>query len=158
MITLPPSEGLSPVGIRRHLENVIYRLKIRRVWQYIEPATRGWLELAARLEDIKFKSHKVLSVLVKVLNRVKPLLDFPGIVAGMGVRRAWNASRIAASWGNKEAEKWRNDKGFHFYWGLMSLQLSRIVPGMLSPELESLRELLHFRGLGRVLRMLRRIV
>ena len=150
--------GLSAVEIRQHLRSVVHRLKVRGVWQYLEPATRGWLSLAASLEDIKFRSKEVLSVLVKVLNRVKPLLDFPGLVAKIGVRAAWNASRIAASWGNSDAERWRNDKAFQFYCGLVSLQLSRVIPGAVFPELDSLRNVLQLRGFGKVLRALRRII
>ena len=143
--------------IRRHLENVIHRLKVRGVWQYLEPATRGWLSLAVRLDGIKFRSRKVLSVLVKILNRVKPLLDFPGLVARVGVRYAWNASKLAASWGNKDAERWKNDRAYQFYCGLVSLQLSRVIPGMSFPEFDLLRGLLRLKGLWKFLRALKRI-
>ena len=147
----------SPVEVRQHLKSVIHRLKVRGVWHYLEPATRGWLELASRLEGIKFRSQMVLSVLVKILKRVKPLLDFPGLVARIGVQYAWSVSKVAASWGNSDAERWKNDKAFQFYCGLVTLQLSRIIPGMVSSELEGLRELLSFRGLSKVLAILRRI-
>lgn len=151
------SAGPSAVEIRQHLKSVVHRLKVRGVWQYLEPAVRGWLDLASKLEDIKFRSEKVLSVLFKILKRVKPLLDFPGLVASIGARAAWRASKIAASWGNSDAERWRNDGAFQFYCGLVSLQLSRVIPGMSFPELDSIRELLRLRGLWRFFRALRRI-
>lgn len=146
--------GLLAVKIRQYLRAVIHRLKVRGIWQYLEPATRGWLSLAASLEGIKFRSREVLSVLVKVLKRVKPLLDFPGLVARIGVRATWNVGRIAVSWGNSDADRWRNNKAFQFYYGLLSLQLSRVIPGVVFPELDFLRNILQFRGFESVLRTL----
>jgi len=157
MLSVYPLETPS-LEIRRHLENVIHRLKVRGVWQYLEPATRGWLSLAVRLDGIKFRSQKVLSVLAKILNRVKPLLDFPGLVARVGVRYAWNASKLAASWGNKDAERWKNDRAYQFYCGLTYLQLSRVIPGMSFSELGALKELLQVRGFLKILRALMRLL
>jgi len=140
------------------LRSVIHRLRVRGIWQYIEPPTRGWLELASKLEDVKFRSKMVLSVLVKTLKRVKPLLDFPGLVARIGAKYAWNASKIAVSWGNKDAERWKNDKNFQIYCGLTAIQISRTNPGGIISELDALSELLHFRGLCKFLRFLKRIM
>ena len=155
--------GLSPKvssaeEIRRYLKDVIYRLKARGVWRYLDPAIRGWLTLASKLESIKFRSREVLSVLVKILKRVKSLLSIPRLMIEIGVKYAWSAWRIASSWGNRDAERWKNDRAYQFYCGLTALQLSRIVPGMIHPELNAVKNVLSFRGFGRFVRSLGRIL
>ena len=145
------------IGIRQYLRSVVHRLKVRGVWHYLEPPVRGWLDLACRLEGIKFRSVKVLSVLFRILRRIKPLLDFPGLVAGIGARYAWHVSRLAASWGNRDAEHWKNDKAFQLYCGLTMLQLSKLFPSMLCSELDVLKGLLEPRGVRKALSMFWRL-
>jgi len=152
-----PLEAASAGEIRRHLKDVIRRLKVRRVWWHLDPATRGWLTLASSLENIKFRSREVLSVLVKILKRVKSLLSPSRLLSEIGVRYAWRAWRIASSWGNKDAESWKNDRAYQLYCGLTALQLSRIIPGVSHPELNTLRDVLSIRGFWRFMRDLGRI-
>jgi len=154
---IPPIE-LSPAGIREYLQNIIQRLRLRGIWHYIEPATRGWLELASRLESIKFRSRAVLSVLFKILKRIKPLLDFPGLVASIGAKYAWWAGRLAASWGNGEARKWGYNKGFQVYCGIMIIQLSKLIPNLASSELNALTEFLGARGIYAFLKSLGKLI
>ena len=144
--------------IRRHLRDVIHRLKARRVWRHLDPATRGWLTLASRLESIKFRSRDVLSVLFKILKRVRSLLSPSRLMAEVGVRYAWSAWRIASSWGNRDAESWKNDRAYQFYCGLTALQLSRIVPEMSHPEFNVLKDVLSLKGFWRFMRYLGRIL
>ena len=144
--------------IRRYLKDVIHRLKIRGVWRHLDPAIKGWLTLASKLESIKFRSREVLSVLVKILKRIKSLLSFPRLMTEIGVKYAWYAWRIASSWGNRGAERWKNDRAYQFYCGLTALQLSRIVPGMIHPELNAVKNVLSFRGFGRFVRSLGRVL
>ena len=144
--------------IRRYLKDVVYRLKIRGVWRYLDPAIKGWLTLASKLESIKFRSREVLSVLVKILKRIKSLLSFPRLMTEIGVKYAWSAWRIASSWGNRDAELWKNDRAYQFYCGLTALQLSRIVPGIIHPELNAVKNVLSFRGFGRFVRSLGRVL
>jgi len=153
-----PLKAASAREIRRHLKDVIHRLKARRVWRHLDPATRGWLTLASRLESIKFKSREVLSVLVKILKRVKSLLSPSRLLAEVGMRYAWRAWRIASSWGNRDAESWKNDRAYQLYCGLTALQLSKIIPGIGHPELNTLREVLSLRGFWRFMRCLGRIL
>ena len=155
--------GLSPKvssaeEIRRYLKDVIHRLKAKGVWRYLDTAIRGWLTLASRLESIKFRSREVLSVLFKTLKRVKLLLSLPRLMTEIGIKYAWSAWRIASSWGNRDAELWKDDRAYQFYCGLTALQLSRIVPGMIHPELNAVKNLLSFRGFGRFVRSLGRIL
>jgi len=159
MITLVA--GFSAAGaaeIKEYLKTVILELKVKGFWRYIEPGTRGWLELASKLKDIRFKSKKVLSVLVKILKRLKPLIKLPNLLSWIGARYAWRSGKLASGWGNKQAEKWKDDRAYQFYCGLTALQLSRIIPGMTIPELEIIRDLLNLRGFIRVLASLRRIM
>ena len=153
-----PLEAVSAGEIRRQLRGVIHRLKVRRVWRNLDPATRGWLTLASSLESIKFKSREVLSVLVKILKRVKSLLSPQRLLSEIGVRYAWRAWRIASSWGNKDAENWKDDRAYQFYCGLTALQLSRIIPGIGYPELNTLRDVLSLRGFWKFMRYLGRII
>ena len=153
-----PLEATSAGEIRRQLRNVIHRLKIRRIWWNLDTATRGWLTLASSLESIKFRSREVLSVLVKILKRVKSLLSTPRLLSEIGVRYAWRAWRIASSWGNKDAESWKNDRAYQLYCGLTALQLSRIIPGIGHPELNTLRDVLSLRGFWRFMRCLGKIL
>jgi len=153
-----PLEAASAREIRQHLKDVIYRLKVRGIWRHLDPATRGWLTLASSLESIKFKSREVLSVLVKILKRVKPLLSPPRLLSEIGVRYAWRAWRIASSWGNKDAESWKNDRAYQLYCGLTALQLSRIIPGIGHPELNTLRDVLSLGGFWRFMRCLGRVL
>ena len=153
-----PLEAVSAGEIRRQLKDVIYRLKVRRVWWNLDPATRGWLTLASSLESIKFKSREVLSVLINILKRVKSLLSPSRLLSEIGVRYAWRAWRIASSWGNKDAENWKDDRAYQFYCGLTALQLSRIIPGIGHPELNTLRDVLSLRGFWRFMRYLGRIL
>ena len=110
------------------------------------------------MESIKFRSREVLSVLVKILKRIKSLLSFPRLMTEIGVKYAWNAWRIASSWGNRGAERWKNDRAYQFYCGLTALQLSRIVPGMIHPELNAVKNVLSFKGFGRFVRSLGRVL
>ncbi|MEM3922564.1 MAG: hypothetical protein QXG25_06785, partial [Nitrososphaerota archaeon] len=144
--------------IRDYLVDIVRRLKVRNIWQYLDPPVRGWLDLACKLKGIKFKSREVLLVLCRILSRIKPLLDFPGLMAAIGARYAWKSSQLAANWGNKNAESWRNDKAFSFYCGLISLQVSRILPGMISPELHFLQDVVRGRGFKRILGLFRKIL
>ena len=153
-----PLEAVSAGEIRRQLRGVIHRLKVRRVWRNLDPATRGWLTLASSLESIKFKSREVLSVLVKILKRVKSLLSPPRLLSEIGVRYAWRAWRIASSWGNRDAESWKDDRAYQFYCGLTALQLSRIIPGIGHPELNALKDVLSLKGFWRFVRGLGRIL
>ena len=154
---LPPPAEAHATEIKQYLRSVIHRLKARRVWHYIEPATRGWLELASKLENIKFRSQTLISVLIKILNRVRPLLDFPGLMTRIGIRHAWNISRIATSWGNNSAEQWKNNKAFQLYCGLLALQLSKIIPNLITFETDSLKKILNPRGFRKMLSILRKI-
>jgi len=153
-----PLKATSAGKIRRQLRDIIHRLKVRRVWWNLDPATRGWLTLASSLESIKFKSREVLSVLIKILKRVKSLLSPPRLLSEIGVKYAWRASRIASSWGNRGAESWKSDKAYQLYCGLTALQLSRIIPGIGHPELNTLREVLSFGGFWRFMKCLGRIL
>jgi len=153
-----PLEATSAGEIRRQLRDVIRRLKVRRVWWHLDPATRGWLTLASSLESIKFRSREVLSVLIKILKRVKSLLSPQRLLSEIGVRYAWRAWRIASSWGNKDAESWKNDRAYQLYCGLTALQLSRIIPGIGHPELNTLRDVLSLRGFWRFMRDLGRVL
>jgi len=153
-----PLEATSAGEIRRHLKDVIRRLKVRRVWWNLDPATRGWLTLASSLESIKFRSREVLSVLLKILKRVKSLLSPPRLLSEIGVKYAWRAWRIASSWGNKDAENWKDDRAYQLYCGLTALQLSRIIPGIGHPELNTLRDVLSIKGFWRFMRCLGRIL
>ena len=153
-----PLEAASAGEIRRQLRNVIHRLKIRRIWWNLDPATRGWLTLASSLENIKFKSREVLSVLIKILKRVKSLLSPPRLLSEIGMKYAWRAWRIASNWGNKDAERWKNDRAYQLYCGLTALQLSRIIPGIGHPELNTLRDVLSLRGFWRFMKCLGRIL
>ena len=153
-----PLKATSAGEIRRQLKDIIYRLKVRRVWRYLDPATRGWLTMASSLECIKFKSREVLSVLIKILKRVKSLLSPQRLLSEMGVRYAWRAWRIASSWGNRDAESWKNDRAYQLYCGLTALQLSRIIPGIGHPELSTLRDVLSIKGFWRFMRCLGRVL
>ena len=153
-----PLKATSAGEIRRQLRDVIHRLKVRRVWWHLDPATREWLTLASTLENIKFRSREVLSVLVKILKRVKSLLSPSRLLSEIGVRYAWRAWRIASSWGNRDAESWKNDRAYQLYCGLTALQLSRIIPGMSHPELNTLRDVLSLRGFWRFMRDLGRVL
>jgi len=157
-VPLPNSSYTSTTYIKEYLFNVVHRLKIRNIWQYLEPPVRGWLDLACKLKGIKFKSRKVLLVLCNILSRVKNLLSFPGLVASIGVRAAWRASTLAASWGNKDAEKWRNDKAFNFYCGLVSLQVSKMIPRTIFPELHFLQEVVQLKFIEKILRFFRKML
>ena len=152
-----PLKAASAGEIRRQLRDVIHRLKVRRVWRHLDPATRGWLTLASSLESIKFKSREVLSVLIKILKRVKSILSPPRLLSEIGVRYAWRAWRIASSWGNKDAEHWKDDKAYQLYCGLTALQLSRIIPEVRHPELNALKDVLSFRGFWSFMRCLERL-
>ena len=153
-----PLEATSAGEIRRQLKDIIYRLKVRRVWRHLDPATRGWLSLASSLESIKFKSREVLSVLIKILKRVKSLLSPSRLLSEVGVRYAWRAWRIASSWGNRDAESWKNDRAYQLYCGLTALQLARIIPEVEHPELNTLRDVLSLKGFWRFIRRLGRIL
>jgi len=153
-----PLKAASAGEIRRQLKDIIYRLKVRRVWRHLDPATRGWLTLASSLESIKFKSREVLSVLIKILKRIKSLLSPSRLLSEIGVRYAWRAWRIASSWGNRDAESWKNDRAYQLYCGLTTLQLSRIIPGIGHPELNTLRDVLSLKGFWKFMRYLGRIL
>ena len=153
-----PLEATSAGEIRRQLRDVIHRLKVRRVWRHLDPATRGWLTLASTLESIRFKSREVLSVLIKILKRVKSLLNPQRLLSEIGVKYAWRAWRIASSWGNRGAESWKNDRAYQLYCGLTALQLSRIIPGIGHPELNALKDVLSLRGFWRFMRDLGRVL
>ena len=153
-----PLKATSAGEIRRQLKDIIYKLKVRRVWRNLDPATRGWLTLASSLESIKFKSREVLSVLIKILKRVKSLLSPQRLLSEIGVRYAWRAWRIASSWGNKDAENWKDDRAYQLYCGLTALQLSRISPGIGHPELNTLKDVLSLRGFWRFMRCLGRVL
>jgi len=153
-----PLKATSAGEIRRHLKDVIHRLKARRIWCHLDPATRGWLTLASSLESIKFRSREVLSVLVKILKRVRSLLSPSRLLSEIGVRYAWSAWRIASSWGNRDAESWKNDRAYQLYCGLTALQLLRVVPVMIYPELSALRDVLSLKGFRRFMRSLGRIL
>ena len=153
-----PLKATSAGEIRRQLRDIIHRLKVRRVWWDLDPATRGWLTLASSLESIKFKSREVLSVLIKILKRVKSLLSPPRLLSQIGMKYAWSAWRIASSWGNKDAKSWKNDRAYQLHCGLTALQLSRIIPGIGHPELNALKDVLSLRGFWRFMRDLGRVL
>lgn len=141
------------ICIKKYLVNVVRRLKVKNIWQYLEPPVRGWLDLACKLRGIKFRSREVLLVLCKILNRIKTLLDFPGLMAAIGIRYAWRVSQLAASWGNKDAEMWRHDKAFSFYCGLTLLQVFRVLPLADLPELYFLQDIIQDKVFRRILRL-----
>jgi len=123
-------DGYAASMIRSHLRKVISSLRRRHLWEFIDPSTRGWLKLASSLEGIKFRSRKVLSVLVSILKRVEPLLRIVKYVKIAGLADAWRSSELAFKWGNEEAKRWRFDSGYQFYCGLLLLQASKIIPGV----------------------------
>ena len=128
MVLKPSSIGLTPTLIQKRLRKLIFRLKMKRLWIYIDHPTRAWLELASRLRGIKFRSKKVLSVLMSILARLKPLLRLTSLFRLIGLTKAWKNSALAESWGNLSARAWRSDPAYQFYCGLVEVQVSRIIP------------------------------
>ena len=131
MMSIEPSGVfLTPVLIRMHLRGLIRTLKRKRLWTFIDHPTRAWLELASRLKGIKFRSRELLSVLMKILNRLKPLLRITNLLKSVGMTSAWRNSILAESWGNPLARIWRSSPSYQLYCGLVEIQLSRITPGL----------------------------
>ncbi len=153
VIPHPTLDG--PQAIRKRLLEIIRRLKNKGLWKYIDPLTKSWLELAARLRSLKFRSQLTINVLMKVLKQIKPLLSLADILRNIGIRFAWENSYIATSWGNKDACNWRNDKAYQIYCGALALQISRITPGMDIFEIPSISKL-NWRGAAKILRKIRR--
>ena len=147
------NDPVTPMTIRQRISDLIFSLKRRRLWKYLDPPTKGWLELASRLKGIKFRSRKVLSVLMSILARLKPLLRLTNLFRFVGLSGAWRNSVLAESWGNVSARAWRSDPVYQFYCGLVEVQVSRIIPG--SP-LSAVSLAPPMRGL--LTRILRRVV
>ena len=124
------SIGLAPTLIQRRLRKLIFMLKMKRLWIYIDHPTRAWLELASRLRGIKFRSKKVLSVLMSIMARLKPLLRLTSLFRLIGLTGAWRNSVLAESWGNVSARAWRSDPAYQLYCGLVEVQVSRTIPGL----------------------------
>ena len=136
--------SLTPTLIQKRLRKLIFMLRMKRLWIYIDHPTRAWLELASRLRGIKFRSKKVLSVLMSILARLKPLLRLRSFFRLIGLTKAWKNSALAESWGNVSARAWRSDPAYQFYCGLVEVQVSRIIPSpapfmaILPPPIRSL--------------------
>ena len=123
---------ITPQYIRRQILDLIISLKRKRLWRFLDRPTRGWLNLAIRLRSIKFRSKEVLFVLMKILNRLKPLLRITNLLKSVGMTSAWRNSILAESWGNPSARIWRSSPSYQLYCGLVEIQLSRITPGLSS--------------------------
>lgn len=122
------SDLMTPTIIRRRIIDLIASLKRKRLWRLLDLPTRGWLELASSLEGIKFRSRQVLSVLMKILARLQPLLNLSNLLRFIGLSRAWRNSVLAEEWGNISAKRWRSNPVYQAYCGLIEIQASRIVP------------------------------
>ena len=127
-LSLSPIQSLNPAFIRQHVLNLIICLKRRRLWKCLDLPTRGWLELAASLRGIKFRSRQVLLVLVKIMAKLKPFLSLTNFFRTIGISRAWRNSMIAEEWGNSLARVWRSDVGYQIYCGLTEFYLARVIP------------------------------
>ena len=87
------------------------RAKRNRTWFRLPRRERGLFELAMRLE-VKLQSFDLLRALVSVLKDLKETSDRGGMAFVKAMGLVWGISEAAASWGNAEARKWRNDLNY----------------------------------------------
>ena len=120
------SEGARGLRLTREVLVRVRRKALRRGCWYrvLRVLERGVVDLAIRCVD-EVKSVRLGNALTKILVK---LIDFfgPGyldMVERVGCPLAAGVSRLALSWGNKEAVKWRDDQALIRYLGFCKLRL-----------------------------------
>lgn len=110
--------------------------KLKKARCYFKKLTvleRQILELCiylARKGWAKFRSPLLLMVIGGILKKVAPFLrSFTEQMMDEGKPMAEEISRVACSWGNKEAMKWRDDPSFAYYWGLLKSNIPMVIGG-----------------------------
>lgn len=121
---------LSPnsLVLKEQIFDLLERLRRRPdARRKVSLVTRRFLELVVRA-PVKFRSQKLLSMVVKAIKEVKEALS-PGLrLLKLGMAEAWRASMTAQRWGNEKALEWRRDRGFAAYWGAMIQNWPRYLP------------------------------
>ena len=113
--------------IRTLLKNAMLASKRSRTWFRLTRRERSIVTLSLRLK-IKLQSLDLLRALVSVLKKMKESGNTLYAWLTRGVALAWAFSDAATSWGNKEAQSWRYDRGYIFFLGKMFLGERRFLP------------------------------
>jgi len=101
--------------------------KRSRGWFRLTRQERSIVTLSLRLK-IKLQSLDLLRALVSILKKMKECGNTAYAWLTRGVALAWAFSEAATSWGNKEAHKWRSDRGYALFLGKMLLGEGRFRP------------------------------
>ncbi|MCP8309749.1 MAG: hypothetical protein H3Z54_13855 [archaeon] len=104
--------------IKNFLKSHKKKAKRQGVWRRFSNIGKGFIDLCITL-PLKFVGEALLRALVKTLKELIFLLNPLYRWWVKGVDMAYKISEAAYRFGNKEAFKWRYDRAFIVYWGMV---------------------------------------
>lgn len=108
---------------RQWLASVRARALRCGVWySVLSKGERGCVDLAIRVVE-RVSSRLLRRVLSAVVEKLAEALESPvrRLMRNVGSSRALRLSRIAVSWGNRQASSWARDAGFVRYLAVMHM-------------------------------------
>jgi hypothetical protein len=103
-------------SVRTVLASQMAKAKRNGGWFRLSRLERGLFSLALRI-NVRFESTALVRALVSVLEKLREVCSPVYEQLVKGTELAWVFAQAATKWGNSEAHKWMNDRGYALFLG-----------------------------------------